>query len=103
VEWGQFLPDECWASLDTYNVSNTGDTPSIGTAPASGRVGHLSHDTPSLGSWWVCKQIQQAITVPNNTELSFDVKLGSPYSPVLAISVEPVGEWRGPGGSLPRR
>ena len=89
VEWGQ-LQDGCWAALSPFNTSASRETPSIGTTPAFGRVGALGDDTPAGGSWWVCRQIQQDVTVPTNTELSFDVRFGVPRSNVLAIWVEPV-------------
>lgn len=74
TEW----PDQdCFASLATYNVSNSGDTPSIGTAPASGRVADLDHGFANSVRWYVCKQIQQTVTIPANTQLSFDAKIGS--------------------------
>ena len=68
------LGNLCTPSVYTPNL---GDVPSIGTAPASGRVALLrDQDAIGLFTQNSCTEIRQALTIPAGSQLRLDAQLG---------------------------
>ncbi|NUS61409.1 MAG: hypothetical protein HOQ01_10720 [Lysobacter sp.] len=55
-------------------------TPNAGAAPASGRIGVLTPAKPyAVGTFGMCRTIEQLVHVPKGTKLTFALKIGDAW------------------------